>query len=138
MKLLNRFYLRFAPNKLLKQFSTDTERKAFFIGEYRLMLQRMWRGEFVGEKKKEIREGIRREYDKVNEDLDAVKVNLAKELEQSVRETLEKAAESKKQDIAQLKEQIDALNKEVLDIQELLSGYREGLELLESMINGKS
>ena len=95
----------------------------------------MWRGEFVLAKKKEIREDIRREFDKTNEDLEATLNVVQKSNDATARENLEKIVESKKKDIAQFKEQIDQLDKEISDLNELLTGYREGLDLLKKMIN---
>ena len=104
------------------------------------MLERMWRGEFVQAKKREIREGIRREYDKTKEDLDALKVGKEKndalpEPDQTIKENYDKAIESKTKDSSQLQEQIDQLDKEAQELNGLLSGYREGLELLKTIIN---
>ena len=135
---LNWFYLRFIPSKILKHLSTDLQRRVFFIREYQQMVHRMWRGEFVMAKKKEIREDIRRQYDKTNEDLQAVKNAFndeGKKLNEETREKLQKGIEVKERDIAQFKEQIDSLDKEMLDLGELLKGYQEGLELLKSIIN---
>mgnify|MGYP001596333384 CR=1 FL=1 len=134
--IINWIYLRIAPDRLLKYVSTDIERRAFFIREYQQMVHRMWRGEFVGAKKKEIREGIRREYDKINEDLEALRVASEKEgTSAEAKESLRKLMDNKERDIAQLKEQIDGLDKEVSDLNELLAGYREGLDLLKGLIN---
>ena len=135
---LNWFYLRFIPNIILKHLTTDLQRRVFFIREYQQMAHRMWRGEFVMAKKKELREEIRRQYDKVNEDLGAVKVafeNESKGLNEEIKEKLKQGIEKKEKDITQLKEQIDGLDKEMLDLGELLKGYKEGLELLKSIIN---
>ena len=126
------------PNKLLRYVSTDTQRKAFFIREYQQMVHRMWRGEFVMAKKKEIREDIRRQYDKVNEDLLAVKNaynNEEKKLNQETREKLRGGIENKEKDIVQFKEQIDQIDKEMADLNELLKGYQEGLKLLKEIVN---
>ena len=136
MKTIKLLLLRLFPNAFLKRLSTDNRRRAFFVGEYQQMLQRMWRGEFVGAKKAEIREGIRREYDKVNEDLAIAQQALEIKKDDPVAiEGLNKIIEGKKKDIAQLKEQIDSLDKEVLELNDLLLGYREGLSLLQQMIN---
>jgi len=135
---LNWLYLRMWPNKLLRYVSTDTQRKAFFIREYQQMVHRMWRGEFVMAKKKEIREDIRRQYDKVNEDLLAVKNaynNEEKKLNQETREKLRGGIENKEKDIVQFKEQIDQIDKEMADLNELLKGYQEGLKLLKEIVN---
>ena len=110
------------------------------MGEYRQMLERMWRGEFVQAKKREIREGIRREYDKIKEDWDALKIGKEKndalpEPDQTIKENYDKAIESKTKDSKQLQEQIDQLDKESQELNELLKGYREGLELLKTIIN---
>src|SRR3989338_9589926 len=79
MSILNRIYLHIWPTKLLKQLTTDMQRRAFFIREYQQMVHRMWRGEFVSAKLRELRESRRREYDKVNEDMLAVKNAYGKE-----------------------------------------------------------
>src|SRR3990167_228496 len=134
----NWLYLRIWPNKLLRYVSTDVKRRVFFIREYQQMVHRMWRGKFVMAKKKEIREDIRRQYDKTNEDLQAVKNAFndeGKKLNEETREKLQKGIEAKDRDIAQFKEQIDALDKEMSDLGELLKGYQEGLKLLKSIIN---
>lgn|SRR3990167_1647078 len=133
--MFTKILLRIAPLYLLKRFSTSLQKRAFFVREYQEMLRRMWRGEFVLAKKKEIREDIRREFDKTNEDLEATLNVVQKSNDATARENLEKIVESKKKDIAQFKEQIDQLDKEISDLNELLTGYREGLDLLKKMIN---
>ena len=137
MNILNWIYLRIWPNKLLKYVSADIQRRAFFIREYQQMVHRMWRGEFVAAKLKEIREQRRREYDKTNEDFLAVKnayENEEKNLGADVKEKLEKGMESKTKDIANLKEHIDGMDKELSNLGELMQGYQEGLKLLEIII----
>ena len=138
--MFTKFKIKFFPNRIIKGLHKDVQKKAFFLQEYRLMLQRMWRGEFVKAKKKELREEIRREYDKTNEDLEALKIgqeknNVLPEPDKTVKENYEKAIESKSKDISQLKEQIESLDKEVLDVNQLLDGYQDGLELLKQFIN---
>ena len=136
--LTNWFYFHFFPNFLLKRLSNDSQRRVFFVREYQLMVQRMWRGEFIVAKKKEIREDIRRQYDKVKEDIENVKNALKIENEKlgtGTKEKIEERIGGKEKDIAQFKEQIDGLDKELMGVDELLKGYREGLELLKSIIN---
>ncbi|OGT24618.1 MAG: hypothetical protein A2W47_07125 [Gammaproteobacteria bacterium RIFCSPHIGHO2_12_38_15] len=137
MSILNRIYLHIWPTKLLKQLTTDMQRRAFFIREYQQMVHRMWRGEFVSAKLRELRESRRREYDKVNEDMLAVKNAYGKEesnLGTDVKEKLQKGIESKEKDIAAIKEQIDGLDKELANLSELMQGYQEGFKLLEEII----
>ena len=137
MSILNRIYLHIWPTKLLKQLTTDMQRRAFFIREYQQMVHRMWRREFVSAKLRELRESRRREYDKVNEDMLAVKNAYGKEesnLGTDVKEKLQKGIESKEKDIAAIKEQIDGLDKELANLSELMQGYQEGFKLLEEII----
>src|SRR3990167_4134979 len=102
MSILNRIYLHIWPTKLLKQLTTDMQRRAF-----------------VSAKLRELRESRRREYDKVNEDMLAVKNAYGKEesnLGTDVKEKLQKGIESKEKDIAAIKEQIDGLDKELANL----------------------
>ena len=115
---------------------TPYQRKVFFLREYQEMVKRMWRGEFVREKKKEIREEIRREFDKANETIDALEIGLKKlGSDDPTRENVVKTIESKKKDLEQFKQQIDSLDNEINEVNELLKGYDEGLDLLKELIN---
>lgn len=133
-KILNWIYLRIAPGRIVKKMTNSISRRAFFIMEYQEMYRRIWRAEFAQAKLKEIREGIRREFDKNNEDLNAIEASLDKKPKKEVEEALIKAKESKKKDLEQFKKQVDELDAQITDTDKLLTGYNEGLKLLSDFI----
>lgn len=133
------------PGMFLKFFKTKFYMRLQFLKEYEKMMQRIHKAVFIREKLKETREEIRREYDKVSEDLDATKIaldlNQKKENpDKTIKENLEKAIENKNQDITQLKIQIDQLDKQITEpggIEDTIASYRAILPLIERLIRGK-
>ena len=127
-KLYNRFLFKFFPIKLLKRYTSKAAHRMYFIREYELAIRQIWRAEFFREQKKDIREEIRREYDKSSETLLALQARLDEEnkkdpVDGTLQENLTKQIGLKQKDISQFKEQIDHIDTEI-------KGYTEALESL--------
>lgn len=126
--IYHRILFKFAPLKLVKRYTSKDARRMYFIREYELAYRQIWRAEFFRESKQELREEIRREYDKASETLDAATQRLEAENkkedpDKTIKESLEKSIETKEKDISQFKEQIDHIDTEI-------KGYTEALESL--------
>ena len=135
----NKILFRFFPSKLIKRYTGKKAYRMYFIREYELAIRQIWRAEFFREMKQELREEIRREYDKATETLDAVqqRIEVEKKKEDSdktILEQLEKSVEAKKKDISQFKEQIDHIDTEVSGYTEALESLRVTLPLVEKYI----
>lgn len=130
------------PGLFLKFFKTKFYMRLQFIKEYEKMMQRIHKAVFIREKIKETREEIRREYDRINEDLEASKLvmenNAKKEdPDKTIKEKMEKAVENKTQDINQLKTQIDQLDKQITEpggVEDTIASYRAILPLIERLV----
>lgn len=139
-KLLNWFWLRFAPKKLLKRLKSKLARRIYFVREYEATYRQIWKYEFKLRHFRDVREDIRREYDKAKEDVEALKIRLELEDKKEDRnnalaDSLRKANEGKETDIRNFKEQIDGMDKEIKQSEEIIASLREVLPLVESLIN---
>mgnify|MGYP001572763143 CR=1 FL=1 len=94
-RLLNWFNLRFAPSKLLGRLSSNLARRTYFVREYEGTYRQVWKNEFKLKHFRSLREDIRREYDKVTEDLEAALLRI-KTAEGEIKSGLEKIIEGKK------------------------------------------
>ncbi len=137
MGFIKRLATYFCPSILIKFFKSNNYNRLFFLGEYEKSVQRIKRGLFVRENLKNMREGIRREFDKITEDLDAVNIALGKATDEKVKEQLKKAVEDKQRDIDQLKKQIDAIDAQITEpagLDEQITSQRAILPLIEKFI----
>lgn len=137
--IINRILFHFAPRKLIKRYTSKAAKRMFFIREYELAYRKLWLGEFQKTQKSQIREEIRREYDKVNESNEATKTRLEEEKKKpqanyEIIKNLEAMAEGYKKDIGQFKEQIDSLDAEIKGYGEALESLRSVLPLIEKHI----
>jgi len=135
----NRFLFDHFPIRLLKRYTGKNAHRMYFIREYELAYRQIWKAEFFREMKQELREEVRREYDKASETLDAATQRLAEELKKpepdgAVKESLEKTIEGKKKDISQFKEQIDHIDAEIKGYTEALESLRATLPMVEKYI----
>ena len=138
--LYNKILFYVAPLRLIKRYTSRYARRMYFIREYELGWRQIWRAEFFSDEKKRLREDIRREYDKTNEDLGAsiqrLEVELKKEdPDKIIKENLEKIMEDKKKSISQFKEQIDNIDTEIKGDKEAIESLRITLPLLEKYIS---
>ena len=140
--MIRKLFMYCFPGLFIKLIDSKLAKRLYFIKEYEVMSRRILQGVFVREKIKEMREEIRREYDKANEDLDATKLaleNLNKQPtpDPKVKELLEKREKDKKKDIEQFKVQIDALDKQLTEsggLEDLVDGYRAVKPLIKRLI----
>ena len=128
MRLLNWFVLRFWPGRILKKFHSATARKVFFLKQYEANLKRIWGLEFAIKGLKDAREILRREYDKLTEDIDGAKVaakaNDAKEdPDKTLRETFDKIIETKSREIEEWKKKVDLADEQIQNTQGEVDAY---------------
>ncbi len=136
--MIRKLFIYLFRGTFLRFFKSEVYRSIQFVGEYEKMIQRINKGIFIREKLKEGREEIRREYDKINEDLDATKIAQEKNKDNSeLKEKLDKLIEGKTKDIEQLKLQIDQLDKQISEpggVEETIESYRAILPLIERLV----
>ena len=139
-RFINWLNLRFSPSKLLKRLSCNLARRTYFVREYEGTYRQIWKTEFKLKHFRLLREDIRREYDKVNEDSQAAVLRMEKEREKkdpdkTILEGLVKITDGKRKDIENFKEQIDAMDKEISLAEEQIGSLRTVLHLVEELIN---
>ena len=137
--LWNKILFKFAPLKLIKRYTSKAAHRMYFIREYELAMRQIWRAEFFREQKRDLREEIRREYDKASETLLAVQARVDIEnkkdpVDGTIVENLTGQIEGKKKDISQFKEQIDHIDTEIAGYTEALESLRVTLPLVEKYI----
>ena len=138
--IYNRILFKFFPSKLIRRYTSKADRRMYFVREYELAYRQIWRAEFFRESKQELREEIRREYDKAAETLGAAQQRLNVENEEqdgdkTIKESLSKTIETKTKEIAQFKEQIDHIDSEIKGYTEAIESLRVTLPLVENYIN---
>ena len=137
--LYNRFLFHHFPSKLLSRYRGKEARRMYFFREYELAYRQIWRAEFFRESKQELREEIRREYDKATETTDAAKQRLDAEnqkedKDKTILDSLQKTIDVKAKEISQFKEQIDHIDAEIRGYTEALESLRVTLPLVEKYI----
>ena len=136
-RLKNALWLKFFPNQLIKKIESAGAKRIFFLRQYEGTLKRVWGMEFAVEGLKDAREIVRREYDKLNETLDAAKIALTNNInnpDQSVKEKLEKGIETKAREIEEWKKKIDMSDESIKDTQDQIDAYYEQLPRLKKWI----
>ena len=136
-RLKNALWLKFFPKQLIKKIESAGAKRIFFLRQYEGTLKRVWGMEFAVEGLKDAREIVRREYDKLNETLDAAKIALTNNVnnpDQSVKEKLEKGIETKAREIEEWKKKIDMSDESIKDTQDQIDAYYEQLPRLKKWI----
>ena len=138
--LYNRILFHLAPLKLLKRHTGHAARRMFYIREAVLAYNQSWKAEFFRDQKENIREEIRREYDKANETVVAASArleaeNTKEEPDATIKESMEKTIENKKLEIKQFKEQIDHIDAEVRGYNEAIDSIHATFPLFTKYIN---
>ena len=139
-RFLNWIYLRLSPKKLLLRLSSNLARRTYFVREYEGTYRQIWKTEFKLKHFRILREDIRREYDKANEDSLATVSRMEAERkkddpDKTILEGLVKISDGKRKDIENFKEQIDAMDKEVELCEEQIASYRAVVPLIEELID---
>ncbi len=127
------FFLRFYRGAFLKRFRSKRAKQMFFLRQYEGTQKKIWGMEFVVEGLKEGREGLRREYDKLNETLDASKIAYEK-TEGEAKEKLNQMVETKLREIEEWKKKIDMADETILQTQDQVDGLYDQLPKLEKII----
>lgn len=127
------------PGRLIARFQNRNVKKLFFLRQYEATQKKIWGMEFAVNGLKEGREILRREYDKLTEDVDAATIardnNEKKEdADKDVREHLDKAIESKKREIEEWKKKVDMSDETITGVQDQIDAFHEQLPQLEKEI----
>lgn len=135
------FLIKFWPSRLVKRFQSNTNKRVFFLRQYEGTLKKVWGIEYSLKQMRNSRENLRREYDKLNEILDATKIALennekAEKPDNNVKENCEKIIETKLKEIEEWKKRIDLADETIGNMEDQVSGYREQLPELEKEIYG--
>ena len=111
----------------------------FFVKQYEMSIRKIWGLQFALDGLKEGREILRREYDKLNEDLSAAKTahgnneKLA-DPDKTIREQMERVIETKSREIEEWKKRIDEADATNREVQSQVDGLFEQLPNLEKKI----
>ena len=124
---------------MVKRFRNKKARRIFFLKQYEGTYKRIWGTEFVISRLREAREDIRREYDKLNEELDAAKITYNKnegnsEPDKTLRENFDKIIETKSKEIEEWKKRVDLTDKSIDETQIQIDSYYDQLPALEKRI----
>lgn len=127
------------PGTLVSRMRNRLAKRVFLLRQYEGTVKRVWGTEFVLRDMKEAREVLRREYDKLKEDLEAAKVVLEEnrkkeDPDKTIQEHFERTIETKSREIEEWKKKIDLSDETIRDLNVQLSGYQENLEKLEKDI----
>lgn len=138
-KFKNWFLIRFWPSRLVKRFENRISKRVFFLRQYEGTLKRVWGVEYSLKQMRNSRENLRREYDKLNEVLDATKIafeNNEKSVnpDKDLKEKCEKIIEAKLKEIEEWKKRIDLADETITGMEDQIGGYREQLPELEKEI----
>lgn len=133
-KFKNWFLIRFWPSMLVKRFENRISKRVFFLRQYEGTLKRVWGVEYSLKQMRNSRENLRREYDKLNETLDAAKIQLGNNNQAENKEQTEKIIETKLKEIEEWKKRIDLADETITGMEDQIGGYREQLPELEKEI----
>ena len=146
-----KYFIAFFPLQYIKFYKSDACRILFHVREYGKVTVEIFKTLFLIAKFKEMREEIRREYDKANESVDAAKVALTNpSLVEEAKKQLEALKVAKEKDIENFKMQIDAIDMQIhgvdekdgeerkaFGLEETLESLRANLHLIEDFIKFK-
>ena len=133
------FVFTFFPKRLLGRFKGKKARRMFFMKQYEATQKKIWGLEFVVTGLKGGKELVRREYDKLNEELDAAKIlyknNEAKQdPDKDLREKADKLIETRTKEIEEWKKKIDLSEETITQYQDQVDGLYEQLPKLEKEV----
>lgn len=115
-------------------------RKRHFKEKLETQVRKMWDTEFAKEKYKQVREDMRTEYDRMAENLPAYEERLRKLNERNeptdaedIKNT-EATLAARKQDVAQLKEQLEGMDAQIKQADDNIDGYRSIIIMIEEFL----
>lgn len=115
-------------------------RKRHFKEKLETQVRKMWDMDFAKSKYKQVKEDMRMEYDRMSENIPAFEQRL-KTLQERNEPTdaddiknTEAILEARKKDVAQLKEQMDAMDLQIQQSDDNIEGYRSIITMLKEFI----
>lgn len=132
--MFNKLRIKFFPGTIIKRFKSDFARKVFLLKQYEAVIKRIWGLELGLKNLKEGREVIRREYDKLTEDIDGATIAMNKAETQEAKDALEKIIGTKRQEIEEWKKKIDLTDEQLENLDDQIEGFRDNLEKLEQEV----
>lgn len=131
--MFSKIRIQFFPKDIIKRFHSDFAKRLFFLKQYEGTVKRIWGLEFTQKGLRVGREDLRREYDKLNETLDAALVAIEK-AQGEEKDKLEKLIEIKKQEIEEWKKKIDLADQTLQELADQIDGYYTNLKQVEEEI----
>ena len=131
--MINKLRIKLFPKSLLKRFRSNFARTIFLLKQYEGTQKRIWGIELTIKGLRSAREILRREYDKMTEDISALTEILDKgQVTGEKKERTEELKAQKEKEIEEWKKKIDLSDETLKDLENQISSFRENLELLES------
>ena len=132
--MFNKSRIKFFPGTVLKRFKSDFARKVFLLKQYEATIKRIWGLELGLKSLQEGREIVRREYDKLTEDVDAATIAMEKAEVKETKEKFEGMIETKRREIEEWKKKIDQTDETLESLGDQIDGFRDSLEKLEQEV----
>ena len=132
--MFNKLRIKFFPGTVLKRFKSDFARKVFLLKQYEATIKRIWGLELGLKSLQEGREIVRREYDKLTEDVDAATIAMEKAEVKETKEKFEGMIETKRREIEEWKKKIDQTDETLESLGDQIDGFRDSLEKLEQEV----
>ena len=131
--MINKLRIKFFPKFLLKRFKSKFARTIFLLKQYEGTQKRIWGIELTIKGLRSAREILRREYDKLNEDITALSAILDNsQVTGEKKQKTEELKSQKEKEIEEWKKKIDLSDETLKDLESQISSFRENLELLDS------
>lgn len=107
-----------------------------------IMRWKIWDTEFIRVQYKSMREGIRAEYDRMSEIIDACRTRIERENEsgnpnKDVVANMEKTIKDREPNITQFKNQMDGVDEKIEEATQAIDGFRVVINLLSEELKRK-
>ena len=132
--MIKKLKIMLFPGSYLRRFKSGFAKRIFFMKQYEATVKKIWGLEFARDGLKDAREILRREYDKLTEDIDAAKIAKDKAQEQATKDILDKSIETKTAEIEEWKKKVDLADETIQQVVDQIGGYYEQLPRLERAI----
>lgn len=127
---------------IISKLSKKTERRLHYRKKTQVLRWKIWDAEFIRVQHKSMREGIRMEYDRLQEIIDACRTRIKNENEsgkpnKDVIANMDKTIKDREPNVTQFKNQMDAIDQEIEKTTQAIDGYRVVINLLKEEIKKK-